>query len=71
MPTDQLFDIISSGGVVGVLTVIVVGALKEWWVPGKVHRRVVTEKDFWRSHALKSTNLAEAAIRLAEPTEAS
>ena len=71
MPTEQLIDIISSGGVVGLLAVVVVGALKEWWVPGRVHRRAVAEKDFWRSHALRSTSLAEAAVRLAEPTEAS
>jgi len=64
---EGLNQVVQTGGVVGLLVTIVWGALKEWWVPGRVHRRTVAEKDFWRTHALENTRLTAKAVDLISP----
>lgn len=61
-----LIDIIQSAGVIGLLVVVVYGAIKEWWVPGKTHKRCLDERDQLLNLALRQANAAEKAVSLAE-----
>lgn len=61
--TTTLIDIVSKGGVIGLLTLIVIGFYKEWIVTGPSHRRDIAkcerEADEWKQLALAGTELAE------------
>lgn len=59
-------DMLTRGGLVGLLAAIVVGALNEWWVPGKTYRRALDESHRWRDLALKGSGIAEKAVELVE-----
>lgn len=37
-------------------------------VPGPTHQHAIKRGDFWRNHALRGTNLAEAAADVVEAT---
>lgn len=45
--------------------VILVGAVREWWVWGFMYRREVAEKEYWREKALSSLGLVERAATTA------
>jgi len=51
------------------LAAALVGAIREWWVPGPVHRRQIDEaaarEREWRELALGATRLGERAIDVA------
>lgn len=49
-----------------VLAVIVIGAIREWWVPGATHRRIVRERDDLLQLALRSTHTLDRAVSIAE-----
>lgn len=59
-------DVLARGGLVGVLAVIVVGALNEWWVPGKTYRRALADAERWRDLAMRGSGIAEKAVGLVE-----
>lgn len=66
MPDAILIDYLSQGGVIVLLSVIVVGAVREWWVPGVTHRRLLAESHA-REQELKQllyagTKLASEAV---------
>jgi hypothetical protein len=60
----ELLEWINAGGVVGLLVVIVAGALRGWWIPGKTHDRVIAERDRLLELALASTSATEAAAKV-------
>jgi hypothetical protein len=62
----QLLSVVSDGGVIGLLLVVLVGGARAWWVWGWVYRASVRDRDMWRRLALSGTNLAERTLRLAE-----
>lgn len=43
-PRDFL-DYALDGSIIGLMAIIVIGAVYEWWVPGRTHRRTIAEKD--------------------------
>lgn len=63
-----LIDIVSQGGLVALLTIALFGAVREWWVPGPIHRRLLSEsharEQEWKRMALEGTNLADRAVEL-------
>lgn len=66
----NMMDYIERGGIIGLLTIIVVGALREWWVPGATHRRLLAESHA-REQELKSMvfagiQAAEQAVKVAK-----
>lgn len=61
-----LTDLLTQGGLAGALAVAIVGALKEWWVPGATYRRALADAEKWRALALRGTGVAEKAVELAE-----
>lgn len=44
---------------------ILVGAVREWWVWGHHYRREVEEKEYWRDKALSLAGLAEQTVEVA------
>lgn len=52
--------IVQTGGVVGLLLVILLTGLKGMWVPGWRYREVLDELKEWKQLALKSHNLLES-----------
>lgn len=56
--------IVQTGGVVGVLLVILWGGVRKWWVFGWRYTELEKERDEWKALALRSTNLAESLSEL-------
>lgn len=56
------------------LAAALVGAVREWWVPGATHRRLLdaaeAREERWRDLALNATGLAERAVDAAAGTRA-
>lgn len=62
---------ISQAGVLGLLTVIIFGGYKKWWVFGWIYKdaeartaKAEQERDDWRDLALHGTSLAEQTVDL-------
>jgi hypothetical protein len=69
-----LSELIQTGGIVGLMTVIIIGALRAWWLPAWVHKNALDEKekqakrleeerDWWRNVAMRSLSIGETAVR--------
>lgn len=60
--------IVSNGSVSALLAVAlwvaVVGAFREWWVPGPVHRRMMAERDKALSERDQAHRRTDAVMRL-------
>ena len=63
-PTDLISYISRATGPV-IMAVIIVGAIQEWWVPGRQHRRVVEQRDALLELALRSQEVGERALNVA------
>ena len=57
----QLLDVVTQGGVIGILVLIIAGGARQWWVWGWHYRIVVKDRDEWKRMALRNTVLAERA----------
>lgn len=62
----DLLALLSDASGPALLAVIVFGAIREWWVPGKTHRRMVEERDTLLKLALRGTTLTERTVRASE-----
>lgn len=62
----ELLDVLTQGGVVGLLILILVGGHRRWWVWGWQHKDTVRDRDEWKALALRGTGLAEAATDAAK-----
>ena len=67
----EIFKYVNTAGVIGLLTVIIFGGYKKWWVFGwqykeseERNKKTETERDGWRDIALHGTNLAEQTVDL-------
>lgn len=66
----EMLAYIERGGIIGLLIIIVVGAIREWWVPGATHRRLLAESHA-REQELKTMvfagiQAAEQAVKVAK-----
>ena len=59
-------ELISTGGPVGLLGLVVFMILMGWLVPGRTHRRLEAERDQWQAVALKAMGHADALLPAAE-----
>lgn len=64
--TDNWTNYIQTGGVVGVLSLLVAGILREWLVPGWTYRAMVKDRDYYRDIAHRSITLADRQTTVAE-----
>ncbi len=62
----EILSVISDGGVLGLLILILYGLQKRWWVVGWAYDEVRTERDEWKELALSGTRAAERAVDLAQ-----
>jgi hypothetical protein len=57
-------------GFTGGVVLVVIGAVREWWVPGSVHRRALAEANgrerFWQDKAMEWAGLVDRGTRVAE-----
>lgn len=63
-----LIDIVSKGGVIGLLTIAVLAFYREWIVTGPSHRREIAkceqERDEWKQLAFSGTEFAERHLEV-------
>jgi hypothetical protein len=64
-PTNWL-QFVRDGGVIGLLIVIVIGNLRQWWVPNWVYQDAVRDRDEWKQLALSGTAIAEKSANALE-----
>lgn len=62
----EFVGLIRDAGVIGLLVVIVVGALREWWVSGEQYRRVLAERDELQRELFHVLGLTDRATRVLE-----
>lgn len=55
-----------TGGTIGVLTLIVVGLLRQWIVPGWTYAAMEKDRDYYREIANRSVALADRQTTVAE-----
>jgi hypothetical protein len=60
----EFVGLIRDAGVIGILAVIVIGALREWWVSGVQYRRVLNERDELQMELLRVLGLTDRATRM-------
>jgi len=68
MEINDILDIISQAGVVGILVIILAGGLRQWWVFGWLYRATIEERNEWKQIALRGVNLAEKGVAKDEIT---
>jgi hypothetical protein len=62
----SLLDLITQGGLVALLLIIIYGGAKRLWVFGWVYEALKQERDEWKAAALSGTLLAAKAVESAE-----
>jgi hypothetical protein len=65
MTVAELLDIVTKGGVIGLLLLITVGGWRRWYVWRWAYDEAIAERDWWRTMALRGTALAEKAADVA------
>lgn len=65
-PTTDIIALISDASGPLLMAVIIWGAIKEWWVPGRSHRRIVDERDKLLELAIRGTRVVEKSVQAAE-----
>ena len=66
MTVSEIVDVITQGGVVGLLVLIVVGGWRRWYVWRWAWEELQRDRDEWKALALRGTGLAEAATHAAK-----
>lgn len=62
----SLIDLLSTGGNLTLLAIIILGALREWWFTGAAFQRMKLDRDEWKALALDSMQTTDRAVELAE-----
>lgn len=65
MTIEDILALITQGGVVGLLVLIVVGGWRRWYVWSWQYLDVIRQRDEWKDLAMRGTGLAEAATHAA------
>lgn len=66
MTVQELVGLVTDGGVIALLILILVGGHRRWWVWGWLFRDTLRDRDEWKALALRGTGLAEAATDAAK-----
>lgn len=62
-----LVQLLGPSGLLVLLLIIVVGAVREWWHTGSAYRRLEADRNKWQDLALSLLNTADRAVKLVEP----
>jgi len=60
----QVLGWIRDIGSIAILTIIVWGAIHEWWVSGMMYRRVLAERDEYKRELFRVLGLADRATQV-------
>jgi len=63
----QLLPLINSGGVLGLLLVMIVGGSRGWWYYGHVYDAKVKEAEAWKQLALTGVASIKEVVDVIEP----
>lgn len=66
----EFISIIDRGGVLVLLVVIIWGGIRGWYVWRWQYKQLEQDRDWWRSTAMRSVQITEAAIDQAPPETA-
>jgi hypothetical protein len=58
----QLASSVSNLGTPAMLILVLIGGYRQWWVWGHQMQAVKDDRDFWRTAALRQTNLLERTV---------
>lgn len=62
----DLVDLLANASGPTLLAIIIIGAIREWWVPGKTHRRTIEERDHMMELLFRSTSTTDKALSVAK-----
>lgn len=62
MEIQAIFEIVQTGGTVGLLLLILIGGLRRWWVPGWAYDEKVNECNQWKTVAMRSMQISEEIV---------
>jgi hypothetical protein len=66
----ELFEVADKAGAILILLIILLGAVKGWWVTGWQYREAQNRENEWKQLALTGTKLAEqVAQRTPDPIQ--
>lgn len=54
---------VRDAGTIGVLVIVVWGAMQEWWITGRQYRRVLNERDWYRDQLFRVIGMTDRASR--------
>lgn len=57
-----IIDLITSGGIVAMLIILLFGGSRQWWVFGWQYDQMREDRDHWRELALHGSDLASRAV---------
>jgi len=58
-PTGGTLQFVRDGGIIGILVVIVIGAIRGWWYTRGYVDELRRDRDEWKQIALSGTRIAE------------
>lgn len=61
----ELWELVRTGGSLALLTLIVIGGARGWWVYGWQYRELRGERDLYRTAVLRAVATAGKAVDLA------
>lgn len=62
MELQSIFEIVQTGGTVGLLVLILIGGLRRWWVPGWAYDEMRHDRDQWKTIALRTLQVSEEIV---------
>lgn len=66
MTIAELLDIVTKGGVIATLLIVIVGGFRKWYVWYWQYNELLVDRNFWRGMALSGGQQTEKAIGLVE-----
>lgn len=70
MDLNEIVMIADRGGVLALLVVIIWGGIRGWYVWRWQYKELEQDRDWWRSTAMRSVQITEAAVDQAPPESA-
>lgn len=58
-----MLDLITKGGIIGLLIAVLIGGMRQWWVFGWQYRQVVSERDEFKKALMDSLEVARKVVR--------
>lgn len=63
MTIGDLLQLADKAGTIVILLLVLLGAVKGWWITGREHQEALKREEEWKQLALTGTKLAERAVQ--------